>query len=271
MINDRVLRNPLNGRFTNSWKRPPVVSYEDAKPQKTCNKCCLFEYFYYLCSVNIKQTTMRLKNVAGYEGIYAVSDEGSVFNLKKGIELKRFLSKGYYKICLQGKMFFVHRIVYEAFHGKLVNGLVIDHIDGNPLNNNVSNLRQITNRDNVSFGHSRKKIHNDRPTGVTYFDGINKYGANIQIENEKFYLGIFDTIEDASAAYMYAKENWIRNGIKPQRKDATKKFCKECNQLKPREDFYIKSNGWASCLCKECTKKVKKQQYWLDKEIITNN
>lgn len=44
MINDRVLRNPLNGRFTNSWKRPPVVSYEDAKPQEASNYWSSSEY-----------------------------------------------------------------------------------------------------------------------------------------------------------------------------------------------------------------------------------
>lgn len=271
MINDRVLRNPLNGRFTNSWKRPPVVSYEDAKPQKNIQKCCLFEVFLLFLQRNIIQTTMRLKNVIGYEGIYAVSDEGSVFNLKKGGEIKQTVTKGYCRVMLQGKMFFVHRIVFEAFHGKLVDGLVIDHIDGNPLNNNVSNLRQITSRDNVSVGYRRKKNHKERPTGVSYFENIKKYGAYIQIEKEKFHLGVFDTMEDASMAYKFARDNWMQNGIKPTKKDTSKKYCKECQQIKPREDFYIKSNGWASCLCKECTKKTKKKQYWLDKGISIND
>lgn len=213
---------------------------------------------------------MRIKNIVGYEGIYAVSDEGSVFNLEKGIEIKQQITKGYCQVGLRGKLFWVHRLVYEAFHGKLIDGLVIDHIDGNPLNNNVSNLRQITSRDNVSEGHRRNKVHKERPTGVTFFGKINKYGACIQIEKKKYHIGIFDTMQDAEMAYLQAKENWTKHGIKPQKKDTTKKYCKECKQLKPREDFYIKSNGWASCLCKDCTKKVKKQQYWIDKETDKN-
>ena len=36
--------DPLNGRFTNSWKRPPVVSYEDAKPQEASNYWSSSEY-----------------------------------------------------------------------------------------------------------------------------------------------------------------------------------------------------------------------------------
>lgn len=45
MIKDRVLHNPLNGRFTNSWAvKRPSVSYEDAKPQKASNYWSSSEY-----------------------------------------------------------------------------------------------------------------------------------------------------------------------------------------------------------------------------------
>ena len=47
------------------------------------------------------------------------------------------------------KKFLVHRLVYEAFNGKIPEGYTIDHIDQNPLNNNIENLQCITKQENI--------------------------------------------------------------------------------------------------------------------------
>ena len=47
------------------------------------------------------------------------------------------------------KKFLVHRLVYEAFNGKIPEGYTIDHIDQNPLNNNIDNLQCITKQENI--------------------------------------------------------------------------------------------------------------------------
>ena len=39
----------------------------------------------------------------------------------------------------------VHRVIYAKFGGKLKNDLMINHIDGNPANNNINNLELVTN------------------------------------------------------------------------------------------------------------------------------
>lgn len=52
----------------------------------------------------------------------------------------------------------LHRILYETFIGQIPEGMLVDHIDGNRLNNSLSNLRLVTQSDNMkssmSNGHS---------------------------------------------------------------------------------------------------------------------
>lgn len=43
----------------------------------------------------------------------------------------------------------VHRIIYLAKYGMIPEGYVIDHIDGNPSNNRIRNLRAVTQRENM--------------------------------------------------------------------------------------------------------------------------
>lgn len=49
-----------------------------------------------------------------------------------------------------------HRVVYEAFVGKIKNGLVIDHIDGDKHNNKVDNLRMVTHSENCQAFWNKK-------------------------------------------------------------------------------------------------------------------
>ena len=120
---------------------------------------------------------MKIKAIKGYEDTYAVSDDGRVFNLHSGRELKQKDNKGYFVVSLcsncKAREYRVHRLVYQAFVGELDNSLVIDHIDGNRKNNHQSNLRQIHTRENTN----RAKAH---PHGM----GVHllKIAINIQLQ-----------------------------------------------------------------------------------------
>ena len=46
----------------------------------------------------------------------------------------------------------IHRFIWEAFNGEIPDGLTIDHIDNNPANNRLYNLRLLTNVENASRG-----------------------------------------------------------------------------------------------------------------------
>ena len=97
-----------------------------------------------MCSVNPK---------------YEVSSDGRVRNKKRGNILKNRLTKfGYLEVYLSdpalkkgGRYWRVHRLVAMAFISNPEGKPHIDHIDGNRVNNCVSNLRWCTNDENHAF------------------------------------------------------------------------------------------------------------------------
>ena len=51
----------------------------------------------------------------------------------------------------------VHRVVFEAFVGKIKNGYEIDHISGDKHDNRLENLRMVTRSENMRAMWKRKK------------------------------------------------------------------------------------------------------------------
>jgi len=76
-------------------------------------------------------------------------------------------------------------------------GLVADHIDGNGLNNQKSNLRVCTNQQN-SFNHKRG-INKSGYKGVGYVDGLVR--ARICINGKLIHLGMYKNEIEAAKAY----------------------------------------------------------------------
>lgn len=91
---------------------------------------------------------------------YLISEFGEVMNRWTGKKIKPTLSKkGYLRVDLSyQKHLPVHKLVYETFIGKINKDLVIDHIDGNKINNHYTNLQQITSKENTRKGNRCKKI-----------------------------------------------------------------------------------------------------------------
>jgi len=94
----------------------------------------------------------------------------------------------------------MHRLIIKS-----PNGMVIDHIDGNGLNNQKSNLRIVTNRENFQNRHGKKEKTSKYP-GVykTKSKTSKKWAAQIQIDGKIKYLGTFEIETDAAQAYKNA-------------------------------------------------------------------
>jgi hypothetical protein len=112
---------------------------------------------------------------------------------------------GYRQIGIQIKEFkprqvHIQQLVASAFLDYKWNGhdFVVMHLDDNPLNNNLSNLQIGTNRKNCS---QERTIKTGLPVGVCWHKKAKKYLAQIHINGKNNYLGLFNTIEEASQAY----------------------------------------------------------------------
>jgi len=99
-----------------------------------------------------------------------------------------------------GKTFTVHRLVGMAFLENPDNKPFIDHIDNNPANNNVKNLRWSTNQGN-QCNRGKTKTNTTGFKGVSFHKQHNKYQAQININGKKKHLGLFESAEEASKAY----------------------------------------------------------------------
>lgn len=94
------------------------------------------------------------KDIAGYEGLYQVSDIGNIRSSRTGKMMKLCVnSRNGYVYCVlsnkqKRKNCRVHRLVASAFLG-VRDGLQVNHIDGDKANNKLSNLEWVTRSENM--------------------------------------------------------------------------------------------------------------------------
>ena len=95
----------------------------------------------------------------------SIGNAKSIINGKLHILHPVIDSRGYYYIRIRNKAYNIHRLVALAFLPTVDTSLHIDHIDGNKLNNNVSNLRWCTQKENNNNPITRARI-SDKLTGT---------------------------------------------------------------------------------------------------------
>lgn len=117
---------------------------------------------------------------------YAGKQAGHIFTSSSG-------SKSI-QIRILGKSYYLHRVIYKMFHNEEPN--IIDHIDGNPLNNLIENLRSVDNQTNCK--NFKRFISNTSGcTGVSFQKNINKWFAYIWVDYKRISLGYYENLNDA--------------------------------------------------------------------------
>lgn len=130
---------------------------------------------------------------------YYNQDSGELYNKnRKYSKIKKvntLSTKGYLRVTINYKQYFVHIIIWLYVYGYLPS-THIDHINGNKTDNRLSNLREVTNKQN----HRNMALFSNSKTltcGVSFVKRINKYRAYITINGKQKHLGYFESLKDA--------------------------------------------------------------------------
>jgi hypothetical protein len=142
------------------------------------------------------------KSVDGYDN-YEVSNRSRVKNIDTGKILKRSIRNKYYGANLYNndkmKTFKVHRLVAIAFVANPHDKPCVDHINNDKLDNNVTNLRWATFKEN-NQNKPKQSNNTSGVKGICWDKRSNKWRAHIQIDGIKVHLGYFDNLDNAKEA-----------------------------------------------------------------------
>lgn len=161
------------------------------------------------------------KEVKGYEGYYWISDQGRVkskFKILKGHA--RETGHRYVVLSSLGHTmkYFVHRLVAEHFMDGYSPGKVVDHIDRDPSNNIVSNLRWVTQRENC-WNRTDKK-------NATGYKHVTKRGDRYTFSISRTF-GSFATAKEAHEAAL----EYLRTEDKAYNMFKHMRICDDTNNI----------------------------------------
>ena len=146
----------------------------------------------------------EFKKIEGYEN-YEISNLGNVRNIDTGRFLKPSKNNGgYYHLNLNKngtiRKLYIHRLIGLHFIPNPDNLPFIDHIDRNKTNNSITNLRWISKSNNCR-NKSKKQNTSSKFIGVSFHKANGKYVAQININKQNKYIGLYETEEDAGRAF----------------------------------------------------------------------
>lgn len=135
------------------------------------------------------------KDIKGFEGYYQISNLGKVksFHSKNKIIKNTINNQGYcyVRLFLKNKKtkLLVHRLIAIAFIENPSNKKFINHIDGNKLNNDISNLEWCTHKENMQHAHSNNLINYNK-IKIKQYDKKNNFIKEYEsIKEAAIYIG----------------------------------------------------------------------------------
>ena len=105
---------------------------------------------------------------------------------------------GYVRVKINKKLYYLHRLIWLYHYG--VWPTEIDHIDRNPSNNAVENLREVSRSVNMR-NTKLKRATTSKYKGVCWNKRLSKWVAKASVNMKSVHLGVFTDEVEASKAY----------------------------------------------------------------------
>lgn len=131
------------------------------------------------------------------DGVLIRKTDGGRHNNKIGQVAGGEHGDGYYKIRVGSERQKLHRVIFLYHHGYLPDR--IDHIDTNPSNNRIENLRECTSQQN-SCNAKMSKANSSGFKGVYWRNDRSRWVAKITFKGKKYTAGSFKDINEAAEA-----------------------------------------------------------------------
>ena len=123
------------------------------------------------------------------------------YKIREGSIAGTVRADGYRIIMIEGVRYYAHRLAWYLYYGDWPSKW-IDHIDRNPSNNRIANLREVTYSENAQ--NSRPRTNSSRPAkGISLYRG--KFQVSIGVDKRQYHIGTFSTFEEAVEAYEESK------------------------------------------------------------------
>lgn len=108
---------------------------------------------------------------------------------------------GYLVFRLLGVKYYVHRVLFAmCAPAGLPPGGIVDHVNGNTLDNRLVNLRLAERSENNVNRHRLRSDNTSGVQGVTWHHGAGKWAAGIGFKGQYFHLGLFADFAEAVRA-----------------------------------------------------------------------
>lgn len=132
---------------------------------------------------------------------YKVSGKGRVF----GREVRCIDGRGYLTVKVDGRNINVHRALWIMRNGPIPEGMQVDHIDGDQLNNLPENLRLALPAEN-NWNRRINRNNSSGHKGVCWNKSVGKWQAQHMHNLRTVHVGLFDTPDEAARALSISRE-----------------------------------------------------------------
>lgn len=147
-------------------------------------------------------TQSELQEILHYDpetGIFTRRVASANNKMKAGQVAGGLSDKGYILIRVRSRRYAAHRLAWLYIHGSFPPDGT-DHINGVRDDNRLCNLRPATKSQN-GMNQGKQRSNTSGFKGVYWSSQHQKWRAQCVANGKKYYLGLFDAAEDASAAY----------------------------------------------------------------------